>query len=178
MPKTRIYGLMAEFNTPEQLLDASHRTHNAGYRQIDAFSPFPIEGLANAIGFKSTLLPLVVLLGGITGCATGYFLQYYAAAVSYPINVGARPLNSWPAFIPITFELTVLFAALACVFGMLVMDGLPTPYHPVFNVPRFAMASRDRFFLCIKARDQKFSLAETKVFLEGLGPREVTEIDD
>ncbi len=177
MPRSRIYGLMAEFSTPEQLLEASRRTHDAGYKQIDAFSPFPIEGLAEAIGFHSTLLPLVVLLGGITGCAGGYFLQYYAAAISYPINVGGRPLNSWPAFVPITFELTVLCAALACVFGMLAMDGLPTPYHPVFNVPRFAMASRDRFFLCVKARDRRFNIRETKVFLETLGPREVTEIE-
>jgi hypothetical protein len=172
-----IYGLMAEFTTPEQLLEAARQTHDAGYRRIDAFAPFPIEGLAEAVGFHRTRLPLVVLIAGMIGGISGFFLQYYGDAVSYPLNVGGRPLNSWPAFVPVTFEMTVLFAAAAAVFGMLALNGLPTPYHPVFNVPRFALASRDRFFLCIKARDPMFDLELTRKFMMMLNPREVTDIE-
>ena len=173
-----IYGLMAEFATPEQLLEAARQTHNAGYRRIDAFAPFPIEGLAHAIGFHRTRLPLVVLLAGIVGAVSGFALQYYAAAVSYPINVGGRPLNSWPAFIPVTFELTVLGAALSAVFGMIALNGLPRPHHPVFNVHRFLRASSDKFFICIEATDPKFNLAETARFLHGLNAQHVTEVQD
>ena len=177
MRKLPLYGLMAEFGDSGELVAAARRAHAAGYRRMDAYSPLPIEGLAEAIGFRHTRLPLVVLVGGLAGCAGGFFMQYYLSVVAYPINVGGRPLNSWPSFIPITFELTVLVAALSAVLGMLALNGLPMPYHPVFNVPRFALATRDRFFLCIEARDPKFERAATRRFLEGLQPRGVFEVE-
>jgi hypothetical protein len=177
MRRKDIYGLLAEFETPEQLLEAAHRTRDAGYQRIDAFTPMPIEGLAEAVGFEHTILPAVVFVGGLIGGLAGFFMCWYANVLSYPWNIGGRPHNSWPFWIPITFELTILGAALAAVFGMLAMNGLPTPYHPVFNVSRFALASKDRFFLCVKARDAKFHLTKTKAFLESLKAQGVFEIE-
>ena len=176
-PRPSIYGLMAEFDNPEDLLEAARRAYVGGYRRMDAYSPFPVEGLAEAIGFHRTQLPLVVLLGGMAGGLGGYLLQYYTAVIDYPLNAGGRPLHSWPAFIPVTFEMTVLIAALAAVLGMLALNGLPRPYHPVFNVPRFEMASRNLFFLCIESTDSLFDFEQTRQFLEALGPREIHAVE-
>lgn len=175
---TRLYGLLAEFDTPTDLVRATRCAYQEGYRRLDAYSPFPIEELADALNFRRTKMPLVIFIGGLIGCVGGYLLQWWTMAVDYPIDVGGRPLNSWPAWIPVMFELTVLCGALAAVFGLLGLCGLPRPHHPLFNVPRFALASNDRFFLCIEARDPRFGLEATRRFLEGLAPREVTEVTD
>ena len=178
MRPERIYGMMAEFETPEEIVNAAQRAYDEGYRRMDAYSPMPVEGLADALGFHKTRVPLLVLIGGMAGCFGGFYLQYWCNGIGYPLNVGGRPLNSWPMFIPITFELTVLCAALTAVFGMLALNGLPQPYHPVFNVPRFAMASRNRFFLCIESRDPKFDREKTREFLESLEhTRGVSEVE-
>src|SRR5581483_6259528 len=171
-----LYGLMAEFDTPTALVAAARRAYQAGYRRMDAYSPFPIEELHEAIGAHHTRLPLLVLLGGVAGGLGGYALQYWVSAVAYPLNVGGKPFHSWPAFIPVTFECTILVAALSAVLGMLALNGLPMPYHPVFNAPRFALASRNRFFLCVESKDPKFDLERTRRFLNTLNPREVTTV--
>lgn len=174
--KTPVFGLMAEFDTPTALAAAARRVREKGYRKVEAYSPFAIEEVNAALGLHNNRLPLIVLIGGILGALTGYLMQYYIAVWDFPINVGGRPLNSWPSFIIITFELTILFAALSTVLGLLGLCGLPMPYHPVFNVPRFALASRNRFFLSIQADDPLFDRHETAEFLRSLEAREVSEV--
>jgi hypothetical protein len=167
---------MIELTSANDLLAAARRTREAGYSKMDAYSPFPVEGLAEALGLRRTRLPLLVLIGGVLGCVGGFFLQWWISVVYYPLNVGGRPLNSWPAFIPVTFELTILSAAIFAVLGMLALNGLPMPYHPVFNVPRFDHATRNRFFLCIEATDPKFDREATRAFLQQLTTGEVYDV--
>ncbi|MDB6040336.1 MAG: hypothetical protein JWM99_4177 [Verrucomicrobiales bacterium] len=174
--KSKLYGVMAEFAQPEELLQAARSAYAEGYRKMDAYSPFPIEGVAEAIGFKKTRVPMLVLIGGVSGAFLAYGMQYYSAVKDYALNVGGRPLHSWPSFVPITFEMTILCAAFAAVFGMLVMNGLPRPYHPVFNVPEFKLASQTRFFLCIKVTDPKV-VEQAKAFLNSLKPIAVHEVE-
>jgi len=178
--RPRLYGLLGEFESPKQLIDAAKRTRDAGYHRIDAFAPFPIEGLSHALGLgrKHDLVPLLTLLGGLGGGLSGFFFQLWVNASSYPMNIGGRPLNSWPAFIPVTFELTVLGAASFAVFGMLALNRLPQPHHPLFNVHRFKRATNDKFFLCILAHDPKFHLEETARFLQSIRAQHVTEVRD
>jgi hypothetical protein len=177
MARLPSYGLMAEFDSPEALLEAGRRAFAEGFRRMDAYSPFPVDGLAEAIGFHRTRVPLIVLIGGIIGCLGGFYLQYWVAVIDYPINIGGRPLNSWPSFIPVTFELTILLAALAAFFGVLALNRLPMPYHPVFNVERFELASRNRFFLCIEAADTNFELERTRRFLDEIGSLGTYEVE-
>jgi len=173
---TPIYGILAEFESPSTLTAAARRVKAKGYSKVEAYSPFAIEEVNEALGLHHNRLPLIVLGCGILGGLTGYLMQYYVAVIDFPINVGGRPLHSWPSFIIITFELTILFAALATVLGLLGLCGLPMPYHPVFNVPRFALASRNRFFLCIQATDPLFDRYETAEFLSTLEAQEVSEV--
>jgi hypothetical protein len=176
MKKHPIYGLMAEFKSPTALVHAARTAREAGYKKMDAYSPFPIEELSDALGHHHDRLPLLVLIGGIVGGSAGFFLQYFASVIDYPLNIGGRPLLSWPSFIPVTFEMTILGAGFVAVLGMLALNGLPTPYHPVFNVERFVNATRSRFFLCIESADPLFDKEETGRFLESLEPREVCEV--
>jgi hypothetical protein len=176
MKTTPIYGIMAEFDSATTLVEAARKTHDAGYRKIDAYSPFPVEELAEAIGFHTNRVALVTLIGAIVGGLSGYFMQYWMNGVNYPVMVGGKPPHSWPAFIPITFEMTILFGGISAVLGMLALNGLPMPYHPVFNVPRFAMATKDRFFLIVFSTDPKYSPATTRAFLESLQPRSISEV--
>jgi hypothetical protein len=173
---TGIYGVMAEFETPTDLVRATNAASEHGYRKMDAYSPFPIEELNHPLNLHKNKLPLLVLLGGICGGLTGFLLQWYITVYNFPTNIGGRPLFSWPSYIVITFELTVLFASATATFGLLALCGFPRPYHPVFNVPRFSLATRDKFFLCIEADDPLFDLEKAKAFLADLHPKEVSEV--
>src|SRR5215831_18248923 len=180
-----LYGLVGEFDSPKALMAAARKVREAGYRRFDAFAPFPVPGLSEAVGleygikgWKHNLVPQLALLGGITGGLGGFFLQYWVNVMAYPLNIAGRPLNSWPAFIPVTFELTVLGASTFAVFGMLALNRLPQPHCPLFTVERFKRASDDKFFVCIESTDKKFNLADATKFLEGIGAKNVTEVRD
>lgn len=176
-PRPPVYGVVAEFHSADDLIEAARRVRAEGFTKVDAFTPYPIEELSHALGHHGSKLPLIVLIGGIVGAVAGYLLQYWASVVEYPLNVGGRPYHSWPAFIVPTFEMTILFAALSAVLGMLALNGLPQPYHPVFNAKNFALASRDRYFLVVEATDPKFDRERTLEFLDELHASEVSEVD-
>jgi hypothetical protein len=176
-PRPPIYGLMAEFPSADALIAAAHQVHEAGFQKVDAYTPYPIEAVSEALDLPRSKVPLIVLIGGLLGGLGGYMLQYWSQVIRYPMNVGGRPVHSWPSFIVPTFECTILGAALTAVIGMILLNGLPLPYHPVFNVPRFALASRDRFFLVIEAVDPKLDPDATRSFLAGLNASEVSEVE-
>jgi hypothetical protein len=170
---TAYYGIMAEFNSAEALLSATRAARQSGYRRLEAYTPFSVEGLAEALDLPPSRIPLITLIGGIVGALAAFFLQWYTAVIDYPINSGGRPLNSWPMFIPATFELAVLGAALAAFGGMLLLNGLPRLRHPVFDTPDFDLASRNRFVLCIRSNDPQFDFDRTHAWLRELGPLRV-----
>ena len=172
-----LHGLMAEFKAPADLVRAAREVRAAGYRKVDAYTPYPMEEVLDALHLHETHVPKVVLAGGLAGLLGGFGLQYYCSVIAYPLNIGGRPMPAWPAWVVPSFETTVLFAALSAVFGTLALCGFPQPYHPVFNVPGFALASRDRFFLCVEARDPRFELERTRELLRGLGASSVSEVE-
>jgi len=174
---TALYGLVAEFAEADELLAAAEKVFGEGYRKIDAYSPFPIHGLSDAIGFKDNRVPWTVFICGLIGAATGVALQYFVSVMEYPLNIGGRPLFSWPSFVPVTFECTILLSAFGAVFGMILMNGLPKPYHSIFNAPGFERATQDRFFLCIESEDPLFDRTETEKFLLTLHPERVSEVE-
>jgi hypothetical protein len=176
MNSAELHGLIAEFDEPQALLNAARQAYAAGYRRLDAYTPFHVDGVVEAIGMHNTGVPIITLLCGIAGGLTGYGMQYFAAAIHYPLNIGGRPLHSWPSFIPITFELTVLFAALGTVIGMLMLNGLPRPHHPVFETPFFEERNQSHFYLCIEARDPLFDRSETQQFLLTQKPANIWEV--
>ncbi len=176
-PSTPIHGVMAEFATAQEVLEAARRARAEGYRHVEAYTPYPVEGLAAELGERRTKVPFIVLIAGLVGAGAGYLMQYWSIGVKYPLDVGGRPTpNSWPVYIPITFEVMVLVASFAALFALLFLSGLPRLYRPVFNVPRFSLASQERFFLCVEATDPRFDREGTRRFLAGLNPAEVVEV--
>jgi Protein of unknown function (DUF3341) len=173
-----LHGLMAEFETAQQVVAAAKRTAAEGYTKVEAYTPVPVEELNDILHEKRTLLPKLVLAGGLTGMATGFALQYWASVIEYPMNIGGRPFASWPSFVVPSFELTILFSAITAAVGMLALNGLPQPYHPVFNVERFSLASSDKFFLVIEASDPRFDREGTSRFLQGLGAKGVYDVEE
>lgn len=171
-----LYGILGRFDDPRELVRAAKEVRAAGYQRMDAYSPYPVHGLARGIGFRSTRLPWIVLLGGLIGAAGGFGMQYWITVIDYPLNIGGRPLNSWPAFMPVTFEVTILLAALSAVLGMLALNGLPRPNHPLFAIPQFDTVARDGFFLCIESRDPKFYDLEVRDLLAEVGAKEVIDV--
>jgi len=171
-----IYGLVAEFATPTDLVKACKAAYAEGYREMDAYSPFPIEEASEAIGFHKSAVPLITLIGGILGGTSGFALQYWINVIAYPLNIGGKPYDSWPAFIVPTFEMTILFAGLVGMFGMFALNGLPHPYHPLFNVERFSNVTRNKFFLCVEATDPKFDIVGTRQFMGRLNPLSISEV--
>ena len=175
--KSKIFGIAAEFDDPDVIIEAARKCREAGYSRMDANTPMPLDGMSEALGIKDKIMPALMLIGGLTGCCCGYFMQWFSFTQSYPMNIGGKPFHSWPQMIVISFECTILFTALTGVFGMLILNGLPMPYHPMFNAPNFEAASTDRFFLCIESRDPKFELEATRQFMEQLGAVRVSEVE-
>jgi hypothetical protein len=173
-----VYGLLAEFETSDQMVDATKKASAAGYTRMDCFSPYPIGEAADALGFRKSEMGATMFIGGLMGATAGFFMQYLLGAYEYPINVGGRPFLSWPSFVPITFEMLVLTAALSGLFGLIAVCGLPQPYHPLFNVPAFDRASSDRFFLCIEAVDPRYDAVATRDFLASLQPLSLAEVPE
>src|SRR5437868_4554980 len=174
----KLHGIMAEFDTPTELVDAARKVRDGGYTKTDAFSPFPLHEIDEALGIKRSILPYLIFAGGITGLLFGIGLQYFVHVYDWPIIVGGRPHFSLPAFIPPAYELTILFASITAVFGMLFLNRLPSPYHPVFNVPRFALATREKFFLLIESVDPLYDYEKTRSFMESLGGQEVFDVEE
>jgi Protein of unknown function (DUF3341) len=177
-PTPKLYGLLAEFDSATAIVNAAREARRVGYVNVDAYTPFPIHELDSALAISRTRLPWLVLGGGITGMLAGFGLEYWTSVVDYPLNVGGRPYASWPAFVVPAYETTILFAAITAVVGMILLNGLPQPYHPLFNAPNFSNATADRFFLCIEAVDPKFDVGATRQFLQGLKPIGVSDVVD